>query len=68
MLALNQSLVHLSLGGSVFKERDAHSCAASNAEVGLQLLGKTIAVHGSIAGRDTSVGSDGRQLARTSQS
>ena len=62
--ALNQSLVHLSLGGSVFKERDAHSYAASNAEVGLQLLGKTIAVHGSIAGRDTSVGSDGRQLAR----
>ena len=62
--ALNQCLVHLSLGGSVFKERDAHSYAASNAEVGLQLLGKTIVVHGSIAGRDASVGSDGRQLAR----
>ena len=62
--ALNQCLVHLSLGRTVFKERDAHSYAASNAEVGLQLLGKTIVVHGSIAGRNTCVSADGRQLAR----
>ena len=36
--ALNQRLVHLCLGRAVLKERNADTNAASNIEVGLQLL------------------------------
>ena len=60
---LNQRLVHLCLGRSVLKERNADTNAASNIEVGLQLLAQACTIHGSIAGRNTSVGTDGRQFA-----